>query len=80
MYYVCLLKSINFPETIYVGYATNLKQRCATHNAGGSIHTVKYKPWELRMYLGFIDKIKAAKFEKYLKSQSGNIFIKKRLI
>ena len=65
---------------IYVGYTTNLKQRLATHNSGGSIHTAKYRPWELVMYLGFADKDKAASFEKYLKSQSGRAFMQKRLV
>jgi len=80
MYYVYLLKSLHFPDKIYVGYTADLKKRFATHNAGGSIHTAKYKPWELVMYLGFAEKVKAAEFEKYLKSQSGRVFIRKRFV
>lgn len=75
-----LIKSVNFPEKLYVGYTINLKQRFATHNCGGSLYTSKYKPWELVMYLGFVNKTKAAEFEKYLKSQSGRAFIQKRLM
>ncbi len=79
MYYVYLIKSLNFPKTFYVGYTTNLKKRLETHNAGGSTHTAKYRPWELITYLGFTEQEKAKDFEEYLKSQSGRLFAKKRL-
>ena len=62
----------------YVGFTTNLDQRLETHNSGGSIHTSKYRPWKLVMYLGFAEQAKAKKFEQYLKSQSGRAFAKKR--
>jgi predicted GIY-YIG superfamily endonuclease len=78
MYYVYLIKAINYPEKYYVGYTINLKQRLETHNSGGSIHTAQYRPWELVMYLGFSDQARAKEFEKYLKSQSGRSFAKKR--
>lgn len=78
MYYVYLIKSINYPEILYVGFTTNLEQRLDTHNSGGSIHTSKYRPWDVEMYLSFKDEIKAKAFEKYLKSQSGRAFVKKR--
>ena len=77
IYYVYLIKSLTFPETFYVGYTTNLKQRLEFHNSGGSVHTAKYKPWKLVMYLGFAEQAKAKEFEKYLKSGSGRAFIKK---
>jgi putative endonuclease len=77
MYYVYLIKSVNFPEIFYVGYTVNLKQRLETHNSGGSIHTEKHRPWELVMYVAFAEQIKAKAFEKYLKSQSGRAFAKK---
>ena len=80
MYYVYLIKSINFPAEVYVGYTTNLIQRLETHNSGGSIHTAKYKPWELVMYLGFVSEATARSFEKYLKSHSGRAFAEKRLL
>ena len=74
-----LIKSLTFPETFYVGYTTNLKQRLEFHNSGGSVHTAKYKPWKLVMYLGFAEQAKAKEFEKYLKSQSGRAFAKKKI-
>lgn len=78
MFYVYLIKSVNFPELHYVGYTINLDQRLETHNSGGSIHTAKYRPWALVMYSAFADMTKAKSFEKYLKSQSGRAFAKKR--
>ena len=63
MYCVYLIKSINFPEIVYVGYTINLEQRLKTHNSGGSIHTAKYRPWQLVMYLTFFDEAKANGFD-----------------
>ena len=80
MYYVYLIKSINNPEQIYIGYTENLKDRIITHNYGGSPHTSKYKPWEVMFYLGFKNKTRAIEFEKYLKSQSGRAFTLKRFL
>jgi putative endonuclease len=80
MFYVYIIRSINYSEIIYVGYTTNLEQRLETHNFGGSIHTAKYKPWKLEVSLTFNDEQMAKNFEKYLKSQSGRAFMKKRLI
>jgi predicted GIY-YIG superfamily endonuclease len=78
MYYVYLIKSISHPDRTYIGNTVNLKQRLETHNSGGSEHTMPYRPWELIMFMGFKDKLKATSFEKYLKSGSGNAFAKKR--
>ncbi|MBI2774768.1 GIY-YIG nuclease family protein [Candidatus Dependentiae bacterium] len=80
MYYVYLIQSIRFPEIFYVGYTTNLEQRLATHNSCGSTYTSEYRPWKLEMYLGFSDQTRAKDFEKYLKSQSGRAFAKKRFL
>lgn len=68
MYYVYLIRSINFPEKTYVGVTDDLKNRLKTHNAGGSLHTIKFKPWTIVVYMGFNDKSRAIQFEKYLKS------------
>lgn len=77
MFYVYLIKSIKYPEIIYVGYTTDLKERLETHNSGGSIHTKKDRPWELVVCTAFKDMDCAKQFEKYLKSQSGRAFTKK---
>ncbi len=77
-YYVYLIRSIDLPDIVYVGYTTNLKQRLKTHNSGGSVHTKKDRPWKLIVCLSFSEMLKAKNFEKYLKSQSGRAFAKKR--
>lgn len=79
MYFVYFLRSINFPKQTYIGHTDNLKERLETHNSGGSIHTAQHRPWRLIMYLAFSEQQKAKDFEKYLKSQSGRAFAKKRL-
>ncbi len=79
MYYVYLLRSINFPEQTYRGYTEDLKTRLKDHNAGKSKHTAKYAPWELVSYHAFADKRKAQEFEHYLKTGSGKAFANKRL-
>lgn len=80
MHYVYIIKSINYPDRIYVGHTGDLKKRLADHNCGTTSHTEKYVPWKLVMYLAFDDKYKAAEFEKYLKSGSGRAFRDKRLV
>ena len=80
MHYVYILRSLIFPDQIYVGCTINYKARLASHNSGKSPHTAKYKPWKMISCILFEDEIKAKSFEEYLKSGSGNAFMKKRLI
>ncbi|MGD0865857.1 MAG: GIY-YIG nuclease family protein [Rhizomicrobium sp.] len=79
MFYVYLLESLPHPAEVYVGLTDDLRQRLKTHNAGGSPHTAKFKPWRLVTYIAFSDKQRAVEFERYLKSHSGRAFAKKRL-
>lgn len=79
MWYVYIIRSINFPHQEYTGATADLKRRLTEHNAGKSTHTAKYAPWELVWYCAFLDKQRALAFEKYLKSHSGRAFAKKRL-
>jgi len=78
MYYVYLLRSVNNSQKTYVGYTANLKARLQKHNEGGSVHTAKYRPWRLVVYLAFDSEEKALSFEKYIKVGSGYAFAKKR--
>lgn len=79
MHYVYLLRSESDPRQSYVGYTADLRARLATHQAGGSSHTSKYRPWRLVTYLAFSTKTRALDFEAYLKSHSGKAFAAKRL-
>jgi putative endonuclease len=74
MYYVYLLRSQKKPAETYVGSTGNLRARLADHSAGKSIHTNKFRPWQLDMYIAFPDKQLAARFENYLKTGSGRAF------
>ena len=74
LYYVYLLKSIPFPQKYYVGFSNEVSARLQVHNSGGSVHTSRYKPWQMVVYLSFEDKHKALAFERYLKSGSGKAF------
>ncbi len=65
MKYVYLLESISDPNQTYVGLTDDLKVRFELHNAGGSPHTSKFKPWRLVTYLAFSDEAKAVAFERY---------------
>lgn len=78
MYYVYILQSIDYPEKFYTGFTTDLDKRVIEHNEGKSIHTNKFKPWKIRTYFTFDNRERAGEFEKYLKTQSGRAFMKKR--
>ncbi|MEE8307940.1 MAG: GIY-YIG nuclease family protein [Gammaproteobacteria bacterium] len=76
--FVYLLQSEADPDQRYVGLAKDVHERLKAHNWGESPYTSKYRPWRLVMYLWFSEKKRAADFEKYLKSGSGQAFANKR--
>jgi putative endonuclease len=78
--YVYILRSINFPDKIYIGKTRNLKKRLAKHNEGGNISTLRYKPWKYVWFSWFETDNLASNFEMYLKTGSGFAFRKKRLV
>ena len=73
-----MLQSLSHPDQRYVGLTSDLKKRLAAHNAGQSLHTSKYRPWQVVTYLAFSNYKNAVAFEKYLKSGSGRAFAEKR--
>lgn len=77
MYYVYILNSLKDHARMYVGFTKDLKNRLQEHSNGESIHTNKYGPWRLVMYLAFDSREKASSFEQYLKSGSGRSFAKR---
>jgi predicted GIY-YIG superfamily endonuclease len=78
MYYVYILRSVNFDQT-YVGFTKDLKKRFTDHNYGRSRHTKKFKPWRIVTYIAFDEECRARSFEKYIKTGSGIAFTKKHL-
>jgi predicted GIY-YIG superfamily endonuclease len=79
MHYVYLLRSEAFQDQRYIGVTGDLEERLADHNSGHSLHTRKYKPWQLVTYVAFSVRPRAEAFERYLKSGSGHAFARKRL-
>ena len=78
-YYVYILRSINQPDRHYTGFTEDLEARLQHHNSGGDPHTSKYRPWNIKTAIAFTDREQALAFERYLKTQSGRAFAKKRL-
>jgi predicted GIY-YIG superfamily endonuclease len=77
--YVSILQSLTDSRRFYVGIATDLRERLATHNRGHVRYTAQWRPWFLKTYVAFRDRGRAAEFERYLKSSSGRAFVKKGL-
>jgi putative endonuclease len=74
---VYVLRSEREPARYYVGLTADVRSRLADHNAGGSAHTAKYRPWRLAVSIEFERAAQAAEFERYLKSGSGRAFAKR---
>jgi putative endonuclease len=79
MYYVYALTS-NKPNWIYVGSTDNLKRRIAEHSRGKCQSTRPYLPVTLDAYIAVKDEMRARKLEKYLKTGSGKVILKKRIL
>ena len=80
MYYVYILRSKSHPEETYIGSTSDLRKRLGEHNAGKSIHTNKFKPWDLMAYVALPEKHLAEQFERYLKTGSGRSFAKRHFL
>jgi putative endonuclease len=52
---------------IYVGQTNNVDKRLKQHNAGKTVSTRPYKPWEIIHKENFPNRIEARKREKFLK-------------
>jgi putative endonuclease len=78
MYYVYLL--ICNDNKTYVGCTNNLKDRISRHKKGQVLATQDRIPVKLLTYFAFRDQLTAFNYEKYLKSGSGRVFLKKHLL
>ena len=79
MFYAYVIQSEQFPEELYRGHSSDLKQRLADHNAGKCSHTAKFRPWRINFCAAFQTVELAQKFELYLKSGSGHEFSRRHL-
>jgi predicted GIY-YIG superfamily endonuclease len=77
--FVYLLKNSEIPPRHYTGLTSDVEASCGAHNAGGSIHTAKYRPWSIDVVVEFADERRAVAFERYLKSGSGLAFAERHL-
>ena len=80
MYTVYILRSVKYPEHLYIGLTTDIEKRLTAHNTDSSTYSKRYSPWELETYISLKDKETAESLERYLKSGSGFAFLKKRLL
>jgi len=78
-FYLYILQSEVKPQRFYTGLTDDLRTRLKNHNSGRILHTTKWKPWRLKIYVALSDRIKAAQLERYLKSASGRAFVKRHL-
>ncbi len=78
MFYTYVLKSKKDGK-LYVGWTDDLKNRLRQHNNGNVLSTKERKPFQIIYYEACMDKEKAIKREKYLKSGFGRKFIKDRI-
>ncbi len=72
-----VLVSESDPDCHDVGLIDNLENRLVSHNSGKVSHTSKHRPWRFETTVAFRDRLKAAVFEKYLKSGSGREFARR---
>ena len=78
-FYIYILQSELDVNRFYTGLTDDLRKRMRNHNKGRVLHTRKWRPWRLKTYIALSDRVRAAKFERYLKSASGRAFIKKHI-
>ena len=64
MHYVYILRSKKRPDQTYVGSTHDLRKRLDEHNAGKSIHTNKFRPWNLMAYVALSEKHLAEELER----------------
>lgn len=78
MNYVYLLRL--FDNTIYTGSTKDVKNRLEKHISGSVLATKGKRSLQLVYYCAFRSKDNAIKFERYLKTGSGQAFRNKHLL
>jgi putative endonuclease len=75
MFYVYVIRSISHPKSYYIGFTENIDQRIKEHNEGKSLHTAKYVPWQLAIYLAVPSKRKLSISSAILnRAQDGHFY------
>lgn len=78
-YFVYILYSEILNKT-YVGFCSDLAKRIRRHNLKPTRTTKNSDDYKLVWYCRFFSKMKALRFERYLKTRSGRIFMRNRLL
>lgn len=79
MYYVYVLECQN-DNSWYIGYSSDLRKRIKEHQKGYGCRTTSTKEnWKLIYYEAYLIKADAIGREKFLKSGSGRVYLKKQL-
>ncbi len=78
MYFVYLLKLSN--KSIYTGSTPDLDNRVKEHECGVCLSTKDHRPLKLIWYCVFPSRLQALRFERYLKTGSGQAFRNGHLI
>jgi putative endonuclease len=79
MHYVYILYSKTLSQT-YVGETTNLEKRIKQHKTDNTRTTNGSDDYSLVWHAVFSNELKAKAFERYLKTHSGRVFMRKRLL
>jgi putative endonuclease len=77
-YYTYVLVSLK-DNKLYIGYTDDIKDRLKMHNNGNVKATKNRLPFKLIYFEACLDKKKAIKREKYLKTGFGRGFLKTRI-
>jgi predicted GIY-YIG superfamily endonuclease len=79
MWYVYFIKS-KIKDFLYIGSTKNVQKRLIEHNEGKCKSTKAFCPYNLEAYIGVQSEQKARELEKYFKTGSGKVILKKRIL
>jgi putative endonuclease len=80
LHFVYIIVSVAYPKRYYVGLTNDVRKRLSQHNQGIVRSTAQFRPWRLRTAVCFVSRKRASEFERYLKTGSGNAFLRKRFL
>ncbi len=79
MWFVYIIKSKSH-DFRYLGSTNDLRRRFREHNDGESQSTKAFAPFALEAYIAVNDDKHARRLEKYFKTGSGKVILKKRIL
>jgi len=77
-YYTYVLRSLK-DRNLYIGWTNDLKSRVREHNSSKVVATKSRIPFKLLYYEACLDKNRAIKREKQLKTGFGRAYLKRRI-